>query len=243
MVENDRSTKATSGAGSGPTPARKRERRDPRATREALLSAGSELFAAHGYDGVSVETLAERAGVNKALVSYHFGGKRGLYGAILRETFAELAERVAALEAQASSPPEFLRGLIALFRELAEKRRPNFPAIFLREALSRGLEPEMLTAFLSVIGAVRRMVERGVREGHFRRVDPLQVHFGLIGALAFFFATEPMRREVVAHNKLPLRFPTPEAFTRYIEELTLRGLAPVPDPPAARRGRAHRKGA
>lgn len=226
-----------------PAPVRARERRDPRATREALLSAGAELFAARGFDGVSVEQLAERAGVNKALVSYHFGGKRGLYGSVLSETFAELAERVSALEAREPSPPEFLRGLIALFRELAEKRRPNFPAILLREALSRGLQPELLAAFLSVIGSVRRVVERGVREGHFRRVDPLQVHFGLIGALAFFFATEPMRREAAASGELPVRFPTPEAFTRYVEELTLRGLAPDTPAHGIRRRRAPRKGA
>jgi hypothetical protein len=114
--------------------------------------------------------------------------------------------------------------------------------MFLRETLSRGLPEELLPAFLSVIGAVRRTVERGVREGHFRQVDPLHVHFGLIGAIVFFFATEPMRRELAAQKKLPVRFPTPAAFTRYIEDLTLRGLAPEPVPHARRR-RAQRKGA
>ena len=225
----------------GDLPFRSRERRDPRATREALLRAGAELFAAQGFDGVSVESLAQRAGVNKALVSYHFGGKRGLYAAVLRETFAELAERVRQLEAAGPAPPEFLHGLIEIFREVAERRRPNFPAMFLREALSRGLQPEVLPSLLSVIGAVRRMVGRGVREGFFRRVDPLQVHLGLIGALVFFFATEPMRRAVVAAGDLPLRLPTPEAFTRYIEELTLRGLAPETTRRAPRSHRAKRK--
>jgi len=210
----------------GPAAPRTRERRDPQATREALLRAGAELFAARGFDGVSVEALAERAGVNKALVSYHFGGKRGLYASVLRETFAEVAERVRRLEAADPAPPEFLRGLIAVFREMAERRRPNFPAMFLREALSHGLEPGVVPHLLSVVGAVRRMVGRGVREGLFRRVDPLEVHLGLIGALVFFFATEPVRREAVAAGDMPLRFPTPEAFARYLETLTLRGLAP-----------------
>ena len=228
-----------------PSPARprRRERRDPQATREALLRAGAELFAARGFDGVSVGALAERAGVNKALVSYHFGGKRGLYAAVLRETFAEVAERVRELESADPAPPEFLRRLIGVFREMAELRRPNFPAMFLREALSHGLEPDILRHLLSVVETVRRMVARGVRTGQFRRVDPLEVHLGLIGALVFFFATEPVRREVAAARGLPLRFPTPEAFTRYLETLTLRGLAPETPRRPARARRAQAKGA
>ena len=43
-------------------------------TREALLAAGTELFAERGYDGVPVWEIADRAGVNKAMISYHFGG-------------------------------------------------------------------------------------------------------------------------------------------------------------------------
>ena len=46
---------------------RERERRDPEATKQALLEAGSVLFAEHGFDGVSIDDVAGRAGVNKAL--------------------------------------------------------------------------------------------------------------------------------------------------------------------------------
>ena len=74
--------------------ARERERRDPAATRQALLRAAEELFSARGFDGVPIEDIAERAGVNKALISYHFRGKRGLYAAVLESAFAEMAARV-----------------------------------------------------------------------------------------------------------------------------------------------------
>ncbi|WP_419786647.1 TetR/AcrR family transcriptional regulator [Pseudodesulfovibrio sp.] len=53
-------------------------------TRATLLAVGSRLFAQRGYDGVSMRTLANEAGVNLATVSYHFGGKSGLYQAILQ---------------------------------------------------------------------------------------------------------------------------------------------------------------
>ncbi len=54
-------------------------------TRGILLNTGARLFALNGYNGVSMRTLASEAGVNLATVSYHFGGKAGLYEAILQE--------------------------------------------------------------------------------------------------------------------------------------------------------------
>jgi len=57
---------------------RRTRRRDAAATRDALLAAGTELFAERGYDGVPVWAIAKEAGVNKAMINYHFGGKRKL---------------------------------------------------------------------------------------------------------------------------------------------------------------------
>ncbi|BCS89790.1 CerR family C-terminal domain-containing protein [Pseudodesulfovibrio sediminis] len=54
-------------------------------TRATLLETGARLFAQYGYSGVSMRTLATEAEVNLATVSYHFGGKAGLYEAIMQE--------------------------------------------------------------------------------------------------------------------------------------------------------------
>ncbi|SDF24768.1 TetR/AcrR family transcriptional regulator [Pseudonocardia oroxyli] len=53
--------------------------RDSAATRAALLAAARELFASGGYDGTTVRAIAERAGVNQALLFRHFGSKDGLF--------------------------------------------------------------------------------------------------------------------------------------------------------------------
>jgi len=57
-------------------------------TRATLLAVASRLFAQKGYDGISMRTLAAEAGVNLATVGYHFGGKPGLYQAILERFIA-----------------------------------------------------------------------------------------------------------------------------------------------------------
>jgi AcrR family transcriptional regulator len=47
--------------------------------RETLIRAASELFAQRGYDHVSLDQVAERAGVTKVIVYRHFGSKKDLY--------------------------------------------------------------------------------------------------------------------------------------------------------------------
>jgi TetR/AcrR family transcriptional regulator len=51
-------------------------------TRAALLDAALDEFAAKGFAGARVRDIAQRAGVSKDLVAYHFGGKDGLYLAV-----------------------------------------------------------------------------------------------------------------------------------------------------------------
>ena len=217
---------------------REREKRDPLATRQALLQAGAELFSERGFDGVSTSEVAARAGVNKALISYHFRGKRGLYVAILESAFASLAERLQAIEAEAKSAHGTLRAFLGTFEQFT-RERPGFPTLFMREVLAAGIDEAVLPHLLEIIGFSRRLAERGAREGVFRRVDPLLFHLTLVGSLIFFFATEPARRRAAVQARVGFVLPDSKAFLRYLEELTLRGLAPQDPPPRLRRKGAH----
>lgn len=56
-------------------------------TEARILEAADELFCTRGYDGVSARDVAERAGVNKALVFYHYDSMRGLFEAVLERYY------------------------------------------------------------------------------------------------------------------------------------------------------------
>jgi AcrR family transcriptional regulator len=58
---------------------------DTLSTKEALLKSARRLFAKQGYDATSIKEIVDDAGVNISLVSYHFGGKEGLYKACISE--------------------------------------------------------------------------------------------------------------------------------------------------------------
>lgn len=52
-------------------------------TRGKLIEAGLRLFGLHGFEATSTRALAQEAGVNLSAILYHFGGKEGLYGAVV----------------------------------------------------------------------------------------------------------------------------------------------------------------
>jgi AcrR family transcriptional regulator len=67
-------------------PSRATRRRDAEATRAAILDAAKKQFARLGYDGAFLRDIAVEAGVDAALINRYFGGKEGLFAAVLKES-------------------------------------------------------------------------------------------------------------------------------------------------------------
>jgi AcrR family transcriptional regulator len=63
-----------------------RTRLDPDARRAAILDAARQLFAGRPYDAISVQDLADAAGVTRGLVHHYFGGKDDVLAAVMRDT-------------------------------------------------------------------------------------------------------------------------------------------------------------
>lgn len=205
---------------------KKRVLRGADATREALRVTAARVFAERGFEGARVDDIARNAGVNKAMINYHFGGKRKLYVAILTATLTDIASRLSAL-LESNEPPEILlRRFVATFVEVMQ-RHPPVPAMLVREMLSGGrhVDQHLLPHFLAVFSVVREIVERGVADGSFRPVHPALTHFSLIGSLVFFFVTAGVRDRLQREGKLPMDVPSPDVYARHIQDLMVRGLA------------------
>jgi TetR/AcrR family transcriptional regulator len=205
-------------------------KKDPDSTRSALLQAGAELFSRHGFGGTKVEAIAARAGVNKAMINYHFRGKEGLYAAILESTLGQVVARLTQIQHEQLPADEQLARIIATFHELA-RAHPAFPAMMLREVISERTTTslEALAYPLAVMGIVHEVLVRGIREGVFREISLLPVHLTSIGSLMLFFAAQPVRERLLA--RAPDRVPlvTEDEYVQQVTQLILRGIAAHPD--------------
>ena len=79
--------------------------RNPKRTRERILSAALKEFAAKGFAGARVDAIARRAAINKRMLYHYFGNKERLFREVLHR---KIAERQASAEGLSGDPAESL---------------------------------------------------------------------------------------------------------------------------------------
>lgn len=154
---------------------------------QKILEAATTEFAEVGFAGARVDTIARRAGVNKAAIYYHIGGKRELYESVVNAIATGIRDR--ALDGlQPDAPPE--ENLRRYIRNLAQAidDNPSVAPIVLREMASKGenLSEGFFEALLNLFLTLTRILDKGAEQGVFVKTVPLLVHFMTIGPLLLF---------------------------------------------------------
>ncbi|QFG25809.1 TetR/AcrR family transcriptional regulator [Actinomadura sp. WMMB 499] len=102
-------------------------------TRDALLAAAREEFAAHGIAGARVDRIAARAGVNKERIYGYFGNKEKLFDAVIKDALDEFA---AANHVLADDPVAYVGAAFDHYRQ-----HPELLRLLMWEALHERSEP------------------------------------------------------------------------------------------------------
>jgi AcrR family transcriptional regulator len=154
-----------------------RRRLSPDARRAELLRAGERLFTEKAFDDVSIEDIAEAAGVSKNLLYHYFSGKRELYLAAIRASAEEMLVRTA--PDMSMEPIPRLRMSIDNHLRHAEEHAAGYIKL-LRGA---GADPE-ITAIIE--DAHRRVVERTIATLPLNGAEPPPgLELALYGWIAF----------------------------------------------------------
>jgi len=221
-------------------------RRDAVGSRTRLRAAAAEEFAARGFAGATVDRIAARARVTKAMVYYHFTSKAALYREILRDCFAAVASRVVDVRAAGGPPDAQLGAFIRAINETALAER-HFPPMWLREIADGGrhLDEAVVRQMTRVLATLADILAEGRSAGAFRDVPPLIVQFGIVGPLLLAAATEPIRerraREAspgrlgrrvrrgrrAGRPLLPIPAITRDAVAEHVQRMALAALRPV----------------
>ncbi|MPR07934.1 TetR/AcrR family transcriptional regulator [Microvirga tunisiensis] len=167
-------------------------KRDPQASRQALLTAAIAEFAGKGPAGARVDEIARRAGVNKQMVYHYFGNKDDLFRAALEEVYGRIRARERALNLSDLPPVRAMESLVGFsFDYLAE--HPEFIALLNDEnrygAMHLDGLREVQSMHLPLVELIRDALQRGVREGVFRDdIDPINLYISIAGLSYFFFS-------------------------------------------------------
>ncbi|MGK4003024.1 TetR/AcrR family transcriptional regulator [Sorangium sp. So ce1036] len=105
-----------------------RQRLDLDARRAQLLALGLDLFSQRAYDDVSIDEVAQAAGISKGLLYHYFPTKREFYVAVLREAARELVERSLAIDDVPVS--DRLRTGLDAYLAYVERQGISYAAVF-----------------------------------------------------------------------------------------------------------------
>jgi TetR/AcrR family transcriptional regulator len=194
-------------------------------TRRRILVAASDEFGAHGFAAATVDRIARRARVNKAMIYYHFPNKRALYTCIIRDVFAPITDRVSEAMRELEPPARKLDRLIdALVRSIDESA--HFLPIFLREIADGGahLGPEELDLIAGIFAAVRGVIGEGADQKVFQPVHPALAHFTIVGPLVMFRASAPVRARLKAVRHVEVPEADSDTLVRHLQMVARRML-------------------
>jgi TetR/AcrR family transcriptional regulator len=166
----------------------KRERKEAEAggeVRKRLLSGATGLFASKGYAATTVREIVERAGVTKPVLYYYFRSKEGIYLDLMREPFGKFTALVGETVVEAGSARERLFRLFLMTYDIFVE---NIDTARVMYSIYYG--PPQGAPFIDFDAyhrrfqeAVLQVLREGIRDGEFRRVDPHDAMWAVIGAV------------------------------------------------------------
>ena len=205
-------------------------------SRSAILKAALFEFAAEGVAGARTERIASAAGVNIAMLFYHFKNKEQLYGAVLEQVFVGLTQAVLpALERKASPTERLLAYIRAHFDYVAES--PTRPCLVQREMMRAGrsgsphLRKLVKLYFAPIQDKFTALLEEGMASGEFHEADRQNLLYSIAGVINSYFTSRPVIEVLSGTNPLtPARIEKrKQQVIQFLSNALLRGSPRIAD--------------
>lgn len=163
-----------------------------------ILQASINLFASNNFNAVSIKEIAAASGVNSALISYYFGGKRNLYQEVLNtqaKIFMELIDKIRHLDA---TPLNKLYHFVQAITEL-QKVHPYCINLIYRELLSP--QPMFENFVKNKLYKIHQFLTELVAEATAcneisTKMQPTHVAFAIESIIMFFYLTHNEVRDL-----------------------------------------------
>jgi AcrR family transcriptional regulator len=197
-------------------------------TADKLLVAAGELMVERNSIEVSLSDIAQKSGVNAALVKYHFGNKDGLLLALLeRDAAAEMANLEILMVQPITATQKMKLHIAGIIRTYHQFPYMNRLIHYLLHESGNQAADEVSKFFVGpLLDFHRRLLAEGVASGEFRAIDPVFFYTSLVGACDhLFFGRHSMERAIGIG---PVTDQVCRDYIQHMESLIVHGILTPP---------------
>ena len=165
------------------------------------MQAAEKIYAESGLAGARTDAIAAAAGVNKALLYYYFKSKEDLYQAVIGSQLREFGRQVEkVLAAKGPAGPILLRYVSYHIDFIGT--HPCYPRIFQRMMMEgdRTLGRIVREHSLPLKKMLVALLERGIKSGEFRNLDPEHALVSIAGLTGHYFNIAPAIRAITGQD-------------------------------------------
>lgn len=192
--------------------------KDPR---QKLIDSATPLFAWKGYAGVSIRELAKAADVNSAMISYYFGGKEGLYAAVLDLHLAHLLSVIEGAFSSSEQPEERVAAFIKAISNMHQEH-PTLLRLMQGELSNPTVcfEKVVVKYFKKFIAYLPATMAAGKETGVFAQdIHPVYAAIALASMVNFYFILKPLAEQI-----LPAEEKHDEEYLKQVLRIYLKGV-------------------
>jgi TetR/AcrR family transcriptional regulator len=169
--------------GSAPSPPSPRVREKRRQRRAEILHAALRAFRENGYHSTTLDDIAEHLGVRKTALYHYFPDKESILYECHRESLAEVARMLEESETCCRTASERLAYIIREHVRIMTETLEGSPLAFEVPALAAERRAEIIAARDTYERVLRELIQKGIKDGEFREVDPKIAVFAILGAI------------------------------------------------------------
>ncbi|MBN1272310.1 MAG: TetR/AcrR family transcriptional regulator [Candidatus Aminicenantes bacterium] len=174
-------------------------------SKQRILEAALKEFSSHGYSGARMETIAQKANINKAMIFYYYSSKNNLYQEVLRTALVKIFIPVSKVIAEAVDPESFIEKTAGFYVSFFTENQDfihmvAFDLVQNPENLSRVLSAFFKNNFAKGPGLIKKKIVSWYEEGFISESDPVHFMLNIVSLSLLSFLGRPIIGSIFQMN-------------------------------------------
>lgn len=174
-------------------------------TEKEILASAYQEFLEKGFEGARMQSIANRAGINKALLHYYFRSKENLFNAVVNEVTKALPLTIHNI---LNSNDDFLKKIEIIVESYIDfiSKNPQLPRFIINE-ITRN--PELIASAIGnhsgikemkIINQLSNLIDQEVKKGTIKPIEPYQFMINLLSLCVFPFIAKPLIQHMLLND-------------------------------------------